>query len=108
VVASFRDVTVTPFFVVIVGVAGSSEEVVVDVLRMPLIAGDRLVFAVAVSTNNQAVTVLSITIYADVGGVCQSVRPSVCLSRGSSRLHGAESFGAAFVKSLWPLVFIEI
>jgi len=36
----------------------------------------------------------------------QSVCLSVCLSRGT-RLHCAWSFGAAFAKSLWPLVMLS-
>jgi len=42
----------------------------------------------------------TISFVTDVSGVC----PSVCLSHGSTRLHCAGSFGAAFAKSLWPLV----
>jgi len=41
------------------------------------------------------------TIVTDVCGVCQFVRQSVCLSRGFTV---RELFGAAFSKSLWPLV----
>jgi len=41
--------------------------------------------------------------------VCQSVRQSVCLSRGLSRQRVQcvwGSFGAAFTKLLWPLVIL--
>jgi len=41
------------------------------------------------------------TIVTDDCGVCLSV----CLSRGSTRLHCVGSFGAAFAKSLVPSQF---
>jgi len=47
------------------------------------------------------------TIVTDVRGVCQSVRPSVCLSVCySARAVCAVLFGAAFAKLLWRLVGI--
>jgi len=61
-----------------------------------------------------------LTILTDVGGVCVclSVSLSVCLSRGLNRRRRrvqctpravcAGSFGAAFVKLLWPLVFLHV
>jgi len=46
------------------------------------------------------------SIVVDVRDVCLSVCPSVSLSRGSAQLGFTVRglFGAAFAKSLWPLV----
>jgi len=44
------------------------------------------------------------TVVIDVRGVC----PSVCQSRGSTRLHCEGSFGAVFANSLCPLVILMV
>jgi len=47
------------------------------------------------------------TIVTDVHCVCPSVRQSVCHAAQLTRLQCTGAFGAAFAKSLWPLVPIR-